>query len=139
VADEDRVVIGVDSVSRVNKLDVSRCEYGNFPEDDHYAIHFTSQVIESLSQREIDLLQKKPYSLVLTGPPDPGALVMDFCLSYNKNIDQKRLKKLCNLYLKNDRKLPRHEFEGLQKKYYEETKRKLKKRNIIVIQLYGYD
>ena len=139
VADSDRVVIGIDSVSRVNKLDVSRCEYGNFPEDDHYAIHFTSQVIESLSQREIDLLQKKPYSLILTGPPDPGALVIDFCLSYNKNIDQKRLKKLCNLYLKNEGKLPRHEFAELQGKYFEEVKRKLKKMNIIVIRLYGYD
>lgn len=138
-ADEDRVVIGVDSLSRVRKLEVSRCEFGNFPEGDHYGINYTSQVIEGLSQREIDFLQKKPYSLVQTGPPDPGALVIDYCLSYNKDIGERRLKKLCDLYLKDEGKLPRHEFAELQKKHFEETKKRLKKKNIIVIRLYGYD
>jgi len=139
VSDEDRVVIGADSVSRVRKLDVSRCEYGNFPNDDHYAINYTTQVIEGLSQKEIDFLQKKPYSLVKTGPPGPGESAIDFCLSYNKNIGEKRLKKLCDLYLRDERKLPRSEFAELQKKYYEEKKKKLKKMDIIVIQLYGSD
>ena len=137
VANEDRVVVKVNSISRIRKSDVFRCEYGKFPEGDRYGIHFTSQVIEDLSQKEIDLLQTKPYSQI--NIPSPSQFDVDVCLNYNRNISEELLNKLCDLYLNNEKNLPYKEFEELQKKHYEETKRKLQNRNIIVIHLYGND
>ena len=135
VANEDRVVIDVSKISNIQKLAVSRCEHGNFGENDQYNIHFTSQIIDGLSQEEIDLLQTKPYSIITIGTP--GLYDVDVCLNYNKNIDKQQLQKLCNLHLTNEKNLPHREFEQLQTKHYSKTVQKLRSMNIIIIHLYS--
>ena len=136
VANEDRVIINVNKILKILKLAVSRCEYGNFEEDDEYLIHFHHKVIEGLSQKDIDLLQKKPYSTVEI--KTPGSYDLDVCLNYNKNINEEQLKNLCYLYLQNENDLPHEEFKRLQERHYLETIKKLRTMNIIVVHLFGY-
>lgn len=137
-ADEDRVRVDVDRITKISKLAVMRCEHGNFGDDDSYLINFTSQIIEGLSQKEIDLLQTKPYSQIVIESP-PESYDIDVCLSYREDIDEEQLEEVCQLYLENEAELPAEEFWHLQKEYYSETVEKLRSMEIIVIHIYGYN
>lgn len=135
VANEDKITIDVNRISKIQKLSVSRCEHGNFEEDDAYLINFTAQIIDDLSQQEIDLLQTKPYSQLIV--KDPHAWDKDFCLNYNEDIDEEQLKQLCSLYLEDEKILLSKEFSDLQEQHYSETVKNLRDMSIIVIHIYG--
>lgn len=140
VSDEDKIIVDINQISLIKKLDVSPCECGKFVNIDPYKIHFTTQIIEGLSQKEIDLLQTKPYAQFSF--KSPGSYATDVCLNYNKDIDEKTFRKICTpsrLYLKNENNIPYQEFYKLQRIHYLEKVKELRKKNIIVIHFYSYD
>lgn len=139
VAEKDVEVIDSNQISSINKLDVTPCECGNFTKGDQYKIHFTAQVIEGLSQEEINLLQQKPYNQVSFTSPE--SYDTDYCLNYNKSIDKETLKKICSpsdFYMKEKEDISYEDFEKLQKEYYSKKVEELHKQKIIVLHFYGY-
>lgn len=135
VANEDKITIDVNRISKIQKLSVSRCEHGNFEEDDAYLINFTAQIIDDLSQQEIDLLQTKPYSQLIVN--DPHTWDVDYCLNYNEGIDEEQLRQLCSLYSEDEEIPLSKEYSDLREQHYSETVKKLRDMSIIIIHVYG--
>lgn len=139
-SDKDITIIDCNQISSIRKLDVLPCECGKFTNSDSYKIYFTAQIIEGLSQEEINLLQQKPYNQVSFTSPESNDI--DYCLNYNKSINKETLKRMClpsDFYVEEKKDISYEAFEKLQKEYYSKKVKELRKQNIIVLHFYGYN
>jgi hypothetical protein len=121
----DKIKIDINQISRIRILKIAQCESGKFKANDFH-INFTTQIIDDLTQKEIDYLQEKPVSLLKFNVPDTYDSV--FCLNYDKSMSNKKFTSLCNQYLK-----------GKDKRIYEQSKSILRDSNIVSLYLAGHD
>jgi hypothetical protein len=121
----DKIIIDINQISRIRILKIAQCESGKFKAND-FNIKFTTQIIDDLTQKEIDYLQEKPVSLLKFNVPDTYDSV--FCLNYDKSMSNNKFTSLCNQYLK-----------GKDKRIYEQSKSILRDSNIVSLYLAGQD
>ncbi|MBN2406450.1 MAG: hypothetical protein JXJ19_02025 [Elusimicrobia bacterium] len=137
-ADSDKLVIDTGQITKAEKLELTSCETGIFPEMLKYRIHYTSEVIDTLTQKEIDTLQGKPFSETMVGffAPYDNKRHNYACLNYNKDISETQLKQLCSpdtFFFKFDNKTSNEAMRIKQEQYFAELKRDLNKKNIIIV------
>ena len=124
---EDRVYVKINEIDNIEILNVMPCENMDRGEqEDPYLIGYTSQILDELTQHEINLMQTKPYAINEIDIPDSYDCYL--CMNYNSHISAREFKRLCAKYLKNQ-----------NTDSYKKAKASLRKKSIIVHYIWGYD
>ena len=127
---EDRIYIKTNDINNIKILNVMPCEnmdHINCKDSiDLYLINYTSQILDELTQYEINLMQTKPYAINRIYIQCSYSYYL--CMNYNSQISDKEFKILCAKYLKNQ-----------NADSYKKAKLSLHKKSVIIHYILGYN
>jgi hypothetical protein len=127
---EDRIYMNTNDINNIKILNVMPCEnmdHINYKDSiDLYLINYTSQILDELTQYEINLMQTKPYAINRIYMPCSYSCYL--CMNYNSQISDREFKRLCAKYLKNQ-----------NADSYKKAKVSLCKKGIIIHYIWSYN